>query len=64
MPNAHASGYLATAAYSFLYSLHFRSEGVNYRIAYVIDGQKNFIIVHMAGTRENFYDRLRRLFRR
>ena len=47
----------------FLYSLHFKSNNVNYRVAYTIDHDKRLIEVHLADTRENFYLKLRRLFR-
>lgn len=47
----------------FLYSFHFKSSNVNYRIAYTIDHSAKHIIIHFAHTRENFYEKIRRLFR-
>ncbi len=48
---------------NFLYSFHFKINNTHYRLAYTIDLDKRFIIVHFANTRENFYEKLRRLFR-
>lgn len=47
---------------SFLYSFHFKFQNVQYRVAYSVDERKELIIIHLVGPRENFYDRLRRLF--
>lgn len=47
---------------SFLFSFHFKYEGVHYRVAYSVDHNEGLIIVHLVGPRENFYDRLLRLF--
>jgi mRNA-degrading endonuclease RelE of RelBE toxin-antitoxin system len=47
----------------FLYSFHFKSNNVNYRVAYTIDHGKHEVVMHFAGTRENFYRKLRRLFK-
>lgn len=47
----------------FLYSFHFKSNNVNYRVAYTINHGQRQIEVHFADTRENFYEKLRRLFR-
>lgn len=47
----------------FLYSFHFKYLNVEYRVAYTIDDTKKQIVVHFAHTRENFYEKLRRLFR-
>ena len=52
-----------TGPLSFLYSFHFRSQGVDYRLAYTINIPEKKIIVHLAHTRENFYEKLRRLFK-
>jgi mRNA-degrading endonuclease RelE of RelBE toxin-antitoxin system len=46
-----------------LYSFHFKSDNVNYRIAYTIDRGKHEVVIHLADTRENFYQKLRRLFK-
>ena len=47
----------------FLYSFHFKHNNVHYRVAYTIDHDQKLIIIHFAHTRENFYDKLRRLFK-
>jgi len=47
----------------FLYSLHFKSGGKDYRCAYSVDNQKKIIIIHFIQIRENFYQKLKRLFR-
>ena len=46
----------------FLYCLHFKSSGKQYRIAYSVEESNKFIIVHLIQIRENFYDKLKRLF--
>lgn len=48
---------------SFLFSFHFKCREVQYRVAYAVDEEQQLIIIHLTGTRENFYDRLRQLFR-
>lgn len=57
------SGEKLTGALNFLYSFHFKSGGVEYRLAYTIDEKQKLIIIHFSHTRENFYDKIRRLFR-
>lgn len=47
----------------FLYSFHFKSNNVNYRVAYTVNHAQRQVEVHFADTRENFYEKLRRLFR-
>lgn len=47
---------------SFLFSFHFKFGNVQYRVAYSIDESRKLIIIHLVEPRENFYDRLRRLF--
>ncbi|TSC79268.1 MAG: plasmid stabilization system protein [Parcubacteria group bacterium Gr01-1014_29] len=46
----------------FLYSFHFKSGNVDYRLAYTVEQNQKLVIVHFGHTRENFYDKLRRLF--
>ena len=48
---------------NFLYSFHFKYEDVQYRVAYTIDQKDNLVIIHFADKRENFYKKLRNLFR-
>jgi mRNA-degrading endonuclease RelE of RelBE toxin-antitoxin system len=45
----------------FLYSFHLTVEGVHYRFAYSIDTAKQHIMVHLIGSREGFYQKLKRL---
>jgi len=46
----------------FLYSLHVTFRETEYRLAYTIDESRKFIVVHLVGSRENFYEKLKRLF--
>lgn len=45
------------------YSFHFRMNNVHYRIAYRIVEDCERIDIILAGTRENFYQKLRRALR-
>jgi addiction module RelE/StbE family toxin len=45
---------------SGIYSYHFRKNRVEYRISYMIDDTSKTVFVLMIGTRENFYNILRR----
>jgi len=45
---------------SSLYSWHFNEKNVEYRIAYKINAADIVVIVLMIGTRENFYEELKR----
>ncbi len=47
---------------SFLYSFHFKYKNVQYRMAYSLDKNRELVMIHYVGSRENFYERLRRLF--
>jgi mRNA-degrading endonuclease RelE of RelBE toxin-antitoxin system len=47
----------------FLHSLHFSSGGVQYRAVYTVDEQERQVIIHYVGSRENFYEKVKRLFR-
>ncbi len=60
--NPHAGEKLSGSLY-FLYSFHFKISNVQYRVAYTLDQKQKLVIVHLADTRENFYDKLRRIFR-
>lgn len=48
--------------YSFkgLRSYHFNFEGTSYRIVYEVFEEDKLVVVIMIGTRENFYERLKR----
>lgn len=59
--NPYVGGKLS-GSLSFLYSFHFKSDNVNYRVAYTIKHKEKQIIIHFAGVRENFYKKLRRIF--
>jgi len=56
------AGEKLTGGLSFLYSFHFRYQDVQYRVAYTIDRNKKLITTHFADKRENFYEKLRKLF--
>ena len=47
---------------SFLFSFHFKFQNVQYRAAYTIEEAQKLVVIHLVGPRENFYDRLHRLF--
>ena len=57
------SGERLSGSLNFLYSFHFKVEGKDYRLAYAIDDKNKLIIVHLIQIRENFYQKLKRLFR-
>ncbi len=48
--------------YSFkgLRSYHFNFEGTSYRIVYEVFEKDKLVVVILIGTRENFYERLKR----
>ncbi|MEK7635796.1 MAG: type II toxin-antitoxin system RelE/ParE family toxin [Patescibacteria group bacterium] len=48
---------------NFLYSFHFKVGGKDYRLAYTFDNKNKIIIVHLIQIRENFYLKLKRLFK-
>lgn len=48
---------------SFLFSLHFSCEGKQYRAVYTVEENEKQVIIHFAGSRENFYEKVRRMFR-
>ena len=45
-----------------LYSFHFTSGQSQYRIAYSLDHPYQLVIVHLIQSRENFYEKLKKLF--
>lgn len=57
------AGEKLSGALHFLYSFHFKSGNIEYRAAYTIRTDKKLITIHLAHTRENFYEKLRKLFR-
>ena len=46
-----------------LYSFHFTEGQSQYRIVYSLDHPHQLVIVHLIHTRENFYKKLKRLFK-
>lgn len=48
---------------SFLRSFHFSVDGITYRAIYTVDEERKEITFHLAGVRENFYEKVKRLFR-
>lgn len=46
-----------------IYSYHLKVSGVEYRIAYQIKEQEIVVVVMQIGTRENFYEELKKRFR-
>ncbi len=46
-----------------LYSYHFKAAAIEYRIAYQIKAQEVVVIVMQIGTRENFYEELKKRFK-
>lgn len=49
---------------SGVYGFDFRHRGVNYEIAYVIrESNEPKVVVLLVGTRENFYEQLKRYMR-
>jgi hypothetical protein len=46
-----------------LYSFHFTARESQYRIAYSLYHPLQLVIVHLIHSRENFYEKLKRIFR-
>lgn len=46
-----------------IYSWHVKIKSIDYRIAYQIKEQEQIIFVMLIGTRENFYDELKKRLR-
>ena len=45
-------------------SYHFSYKGTDYRIAYDIDKKEKIVYVKLINTRENFYEKLKRILKR
>jgi len=56
------AGERLVGSFHMLYSYHFSCEKSEYRIAYSLDHFHSLVIVHLIQGRENFYDKLKRLF--
>ncbi len=48
---------------SSLHSFHFSVNGITYRSVYTVDEERQEITFHLAGVRENFYEKVKRMFR-
>jgi mRNA-degrading endonuclease RelE of RelBE toxin-antitoxin system len=57
------AGERLTGSFHMLYSLHFTEGQSQYRIVYFLDHPRTLVIVHLIHSRENFYAKLKRLFR-
>ena len=57
------AGERLTGSLHMLYSLHFTAGQSQYRIAYSLDHPHQLVIVHLIHSRENFYEKLKRIFR-
>ena len=56
------AGERLTGSLHMLYSFHFTIGQSQYRLAYSLDHPHQLVIVHLIHTRENFYEKLKRLF--
>ena len=52
------AGYKLRGKLNFLYSLHLRIKGVEYRVIYEVDKKAKRIYIRYADTRENLYRNL------
>ena len=57
------AGERLTGSLHMLYSFHFSAGGVQYWMAYHVDEKQKLVIVHLVQSRENFYKKLKRIFR-
>jgi mRNA interferase RelE/StbE len=48
---------------STIYSYHLKVSSVEYRIAYQVREEEIFVVVLQVGTRENFYEELKKRFK-
>ena len=56
------TGEKLSGSLQFLRSYHFKVTGTEYRIAYHVQTERSRIIVHLIHSRENFYEKLKRIF--
>ncbi len=56
------AGERLTGSLHMLYSYHFAVGESQYRIAYSLDHPHHLVIVHLVHSRENFYEKLKRIF--
>jgi mRNA-degrading endonuclease RelE of RelBE toxin-antitoxin system len=57
------AGERLTGSFHMLYSFHFTVGQSQYRLVYSLDDLHALVIVHLIHTRENFYQKLKRLFK-
>jgi len=57
------AGERLTGSLHMLYSFHFAAGESQYRITYSLDHPHQLVIVHLIQSRENFYEKLKRIFR-
>ncbi len=57
------AGERLTGSFHMLYSFHFTVGQSQYRMVYSLDHPRSLDIVHLIHTRENFYEKLKRLFK-
>ncbi|MEK5326003.1 MULTISPECIES: type II toxin-antitoxin system RelE/ParE family toxin [Bacillales] len=62
LSNPTEAGEAKTGDLAGIYGYDIYHQGINYEIAYFIDFDENgnLVVVVLAGTRENFYDELKR----
>jgi mRNA-degrading endonuclease RelE of RelBE toxin-antitoxin system len=56
------AGERLTGSLHMLYSFHFSAGQSQYRIAYSLDHPRTLAILHLIHSRENFSEKLKRLF--
>jgi hypothetical protein len=56
------AGERLTGSLHMLYSFHFSAGQSQYRIANSLDHPHTLVVVHLIHSRENFYEKLKRLF--
>ena len=56
------AGERLTGSLHMVYSFHFTEGESQYRIAYSLDHPRQLVIVHLIHSRENFYEKLKRIF--
>jgi mRNA-degrading endonuclease RelE of RelBE toxin-antitoxin system len=57
------AGQRLTGSLHMLYSFHFTVGQSQYRIAYSLNHPRQLVIVHLIRSRENFYEKLKQLFK-
>ncbi|MCH4004906.1 MAG: type II toxin-antitoxin system RelE/ParE family toxin [Lactobacillus crispatus] len=60
-PNPYEAGDSKSGDLNGFYAYKLHYSGIQYRIAYTIDDDGNLVIIALAGTREKFYETLKRI---